>query len=108
MEKIDNQITDLGFKGIFGKFKNIFSLDKLFEEDSNDEVKKKRIRVPRAFFGKFKYFKEYDKEDAILIKNMYSYNKFLNNNYYPIRIIKGKKEFYLFTFLSLFIIKHIV
>ena len=55
-----------------------------------------------AFYGKFQYFKEYDRDDAILIRNMFAINKMLNEKYYPVRIIKGKKEFYFFTTLSMF------
>ena len=102
MEKIENQITDLGLKGFVGKFMNIISFDILFEEDTSIDVTKNRKRVPRIFFGKFKYFKEYNKDEAILIRNIYSINQFLNNNYYPIKIIKGKKEFYLFTTIAMF------
>ena len=103
MEKLESQITNIGYKGIFGKFKNIISLDILFDDNANDDdVKKNRKRVPMAFYGKFQYFKEYDRDDAILIRNMFAINKMLNEKYYPVRIIKGKKKFYFFTTLSMF------
>ena len=103
MEKLEKQITDISYSAVFGKIKNIFSLDILFDDDSEqDDVKKYRKREPRAFFGKFKYFKEYNRNDAIIIKNIFSKNKILNNKYYPIKIIKGNKEFYLFTTIAMF------
>ena len=102
LQKIESHITNIGYKGIFGKFKNIITLDILFEDDTDDEVKRNRKRMPRAFFGKFKYFKEFNEEDAFIIKKLFVTNKILSEKYYPIRIIKGKKEFYFFTTLSMF------
>ena len=103
MKKIEKQISDINYSAVFGKIKNIFSFDILFDDDSDqNDVKKFRKREPRAFFGKFKYFKEYDRNDAIIIKNIFSKNKILNNKYYPIKIIKGNKEFYLFTTIAMF------
>ena len=103
MDKLEKQISDISYSAVFGKIKNFFALDILFDDDSEqDDVKKYRKRAPRAFFGKFKYFKEYDKNDAIIIKNIFSKNKILNDKYYPIKIIKGNKEFYLFTTIAMF------
>ena len=43
IEKLESQITNIGYKGIFGKFKNIISLDILLDDNSNDDdVKKNR------------------------------------------------------------------
>ena len=103
MEKIERQINDISYSAIYGKIVNIFTLGLLNDDDSSeDEVKKHRKRYPRAFFGKFKYFKEYDRSEAILIKNIFNVNKFLNDKYYPIKIIKGDKEIYLFTTIAMF------
>ena len=108
INNIESQIINIGFQAIFGKVINFFSLDILFNDDEQKiyNVQKYRKRTPRAFYDKFKYFKEYDEDDALLIKNTFQNNKILNNNYYPIRIIKAKKEFYLFTTLAVFMINY--
>ena len=100
LEKIQNQITKFGFKGMLGQIKNMFS----FDRDDDEKYKNaqiNRLRMPRVFYGKFKYFKEYNEEDAILIKNTFHINKQLKI-YYPTRIIKGNKEFFLFTTIAMF------
>jgi len=101
--KIENKITIFGIKGFFGQFGKIFSF--IFSKDNNNNRNKycfiNSKRLPRVFYGKFKYFKEYDKDDAILINNTFKKNKILEK-YYPTRIIKGYKEFYLFTTIAMF------
>ena len=98
LEKIENQINKFGFKGMFGQIKNIFSFND--DDDKYKNAQKNRFRMPRVFYGKFKYFKEYSEEEAILIKNTFHVNKNLKT-YCPTRIIKGNKEFYLFTTISM-------
>ena len=105
INNIESRMTGIGFKAIFGKVKSFFPLVLLFDDDNNRkdyDVQKYRKRAPRAFYGKFKYFKEYDENDAILIRKTYRINSVLNNKYYPIKIIKEKNEFYLFTTLAMF------
>ena len=81
---------------------NIVSLDFLDDNEKNKNFQKQRIRETRPFYGKFKYFKEYDKTDAILIKNTLQKNKNnVLNKYYPIKIIKEKNSFYLFTTIGM-------
>ena len=103
---LEDKITDIGFQGIFGKVKNFFDKLDIFDEDDKEinYFQKKRKRMPRVFYGKFKYFKEYNKDDEISIANIYSKNSFLNNSYYPTNIIKCKSSFFLFTSLSMFFI----
>ena len=55
----DQVALDIGLKGFIGQFKNIFTIDDSHVNDMN----KRRYREKRAFYGKFKYFKEYDKDD---------------------------------------------
>ena len=98
--KFENQITDMGLKGFVGQFKNLFSYD----DKSNYNVQNNRIRFPRAFYGKFKYFKDYDSNDAYLVYQFLSKNSYLKNKYYPTRIIPGYKTFYLFTNLSMLLV----
>ena len=101
--KIENNLSELGFKGIFGQFKNFLSFDLYNEDEKNKNIQKKKFREIRPFYGKFRYFQEYDENDAILIKNTFLKNKnFMMNKYYPTKIIKGKKTFYLFTNIAMF------
>ena len=103
LEKIQDRLTKVGFKGILGQFKNFITLDILNEEKNNINFQKKRIREIRPFYEKFKYFKEYDRDEAILIKNTISRDKNdLLCKYYPTKIIKEKKSFFLFTAISMF------
>ena len=98
--KFENQITDMGLKGFVGQFKNLFSYD----DTAINNVQYGRIRYPRVFYGKFKYFKEYERIDSYLIYEFLKKNSYLKNKYYPTRIISGYKSFYLFTTLSMFLV----
>ena len=100
--KFENKLTDIGLKGFIGQFKNIFTIDDSHVNDMN----KRRYREKRAFYGKFKYFKEYDKKDAYLINNFFEKYKYLRHKYYPLHIISGFKIFYLFTTLSMIVIEY--
>ena len=102
LNQIEGQITEIGFKGILGNVKNFFTLDLFKDEDISYDVTKNRKREPRIFYGKFKYFKEYSKNETILIRNTYSQNTILKNNYYPLHIIRQKKSLLLFTTLAMF------
>ena len=104
LNQLEGQITEIGFKGIVGNFKNFFTFDLFKDEEISNDVSYNRIRVPKVFYGKFKYFKEYNKNDTILIRNIYSQNHILKNNYYPLHIIKQKKSLLLFTTLAMFFI----
>ena len=71
-----------------------------------DDVNKRRYRDKRAFYGKFKFFKEYEKRDSYFINDFFKKYKYLRNKYYPLHIIYGFKRFYLFTNISLLIIDY--
>jgi hypothetical protein len=99
-KQLEGQLTDIGFKGLFGqitKFKTLFS-----SEDDSYKGTVLRIREPRAFYGKFKYFKDFNKDDAVLIKNFYKMNTHFKFKYFPLKVINNSNEFFLFTTLSLF------
>ena len=103
LSKIEDNLFNVGIQGILGQIKNIFPPD-FFEENGKNQnfQKEKRIRETRPFYGKYKYFKEYDKDEAILIKNTLKNNKNnVLNKYYPIKIIKDKNSFYLFTTIGM-------
>jgi len=102
LNQFEGKITDIGFKGVLGNIKNFFTFDLFKDEEISNDVTKNRIRVPRIFYGKFKYFKEYSKDDAILIRNIYSKNSILENKYYPLHLIQQKKTLLLFTTIGIF------
>ena len=97
------KLIEIGLKGFLGQLKNFFS----FNNTNMDNLKENRFRLKRAFYGKFKYFKEYEKQDAFFIDAIFTRHKFLtNNNYYPSRLIFGYKQLYFFTNMSLLIIDY--
>lgn len=100
--KIENEVTQMGLKGLVGKFKNLFTYDPTAE--NNVEIH--RFREPRVFYGKFKYFQIYNKQDAYLVNNVYKKYSYLKDKYYPLRIVKASKTFFLFTTLGMFCIQY--
>ena len=104
--KIEDNLTEVGVQGILGQFKNFLFFDLYNEEEKNKYAQKNRLREIRPFYGKFKFFREYDGTDAILIKKTLSKNKSdMMGQYYPIKIIKDKESFYFFTNFTMFNIK---
>jgi len=99
-KQLEDQLTDIGFKGLFGQIKKIKTL--FSSDDNNKHGTILRIREPRAFYGKFKYFKDFNKDDAVLIKNFYKVNSNFKFKYFPLQVINSSKVFFLFTTLSLF------
>ena len=100
--KFENKLIEIGLKGFLGQLKNIFSID----YTNLDDINNNRYREKRSFYGKFKYFKEYEKHDSYFINAFFTKYKYLRNKYYPLRIIYGFKRFYLFTNISLLIIDY--
>ena len=99
--KIEDNLTLFKLKGFMGQIKNFLSFD-IYNEEDETNLKKKTIREKRPFYGRYKYYKEYDELEAFLLKKIALKNKILLNNYYPIKIIKDNKLFYLFTNLAVF------
>ena len=92
--KILGEITSIGIKGFFGNFTKIFNFignDK-FSKDAN-----KRIRLPRAFYDKYKCFKSYNEIDSIYFEKIESKYSFLMKKLCYKNIIKGIKRIFLFT-----------
>ena len=102
---IEDHISKIGLKGIFGQISSFVNFDLLNEKQRDKNFQKNRIREPRQFYGKFKFYKEYDKDDVYLIKNTFEQNKVEMKDYYPTKIIKEKNLFYLFTNISIFYIE---
>jgi hypothetical protein len=98
----ENKLIEIGLKGFLGQIKNLFS----FGSTNLNDLNKNRFRLKRAFYGKFQYFKEFEKQDAFFIDAIYTRYKYLKNTYYPLRIIYGFKQLYFFTNISLLIIDY--
>ena len=98
----ENKLVEMGVKGFVGQIKNFFS----FGNNNFDNLNSNRFRLKRAFYGKFQYFKEYEKQDAFFIDAIYTRHKYLKNSYYPLRLIYGFKQLYFFTNISLLIIDY--
>ena len=101
-EQLSSEITNIGFKGLWGQIQHFFiNIDKT---DKNCvEVQKNRIRLPRALYGKYKYFKPYNKDDALyfdILKNKYLLEE---NGIYCCELEKGSNYLYLFTNLDLLV-----
>ena len=71
-----------------------------------NDMNNKRLREKRAFYGKFMYFKDYDKRDAYYINGFFKKYKVFKYKYYPLHIVYGYKKFYLFTTISMLIIEY--
>ena len=101
--KIEDNLTEVGVQGILGQFKNFLSFDLYNQDEKNKYEPKKRKREIRPFYGKFKFFREFNDTDATLIKKTLLKNKsFMMGQYYPIKIIKDNDSFYFFTNLAMF------
>ena len=102
-DEISSEITNIGLKGLFGQIQQFFSkVDKT--DEFCDEVRKHRMRPPRAFYGKYKYFKIYDKEDANYIHILEKKYNFKEKEVYCNELIKDENHLYFFTFLDLLIL----
>ena len=101
-EQLSSEITNIGLKGLWGQIQHLFiNIDKT---DKNCvEVQKNRIRRPRALYGKYKYFKPFDNDDAVyfdILKNKYHLEE---NGIYCCDLVKGSNYLYLFTNLDLIV-----
>ena len=93
MNQFEEKITEMGFKGIMGHIISGFNPNKV-----NKEFKKNRLREPRPFYGKYKYFKEYDENDVEVIKSALLINKNkIQDKQNSTKIIKDKNYLFLFT-----------
>jgi hypothetical protein len=100
-----NKIFGLGIKGIAMAFINLFVKDK--DIDYN-KVVQKRIRYPRAFYGKYKYIQEYSHSDANMLFTIKTRNVMLYTdeiNFYAFESFKdSRNEPYVLLFTNTTII----
>ena len=91
--KAINIALTLGLKGIWGQIKNFF-IDVKSDPNSVGVIKN-RIRYPRAFYGKYHSFKNYNEQDAKIIdivNNLYKND--VKNVYCDYLIWNSKYIFY--------------
>jgi hypothetical protein len=94
-------ILNMGMHGLLGKIRQFFLKDRT--DENSIDVQKNRIRYPRAFYGKYRYIKNYSDDDAKIIeKFMFIYRKdfkdLICND-----IIQSKNYFFYFSGLSLYV-----
>ena len=98
---IMNEVNKIAIKGfLFGIFK-IFTGD---DSNKKNNDLPKSIRPTRALYGKYLYFKNYNKNDAdILIRLKLIFPYFKNGSYYFTKYIKGNKTIFVFTNFCLYV-----
>ena len=101
--KIVGEITSIGIKGFFGNFTKILFF--IGNEKNSKDVLNKRIRPPRAFYDKYKYFKSFNENDSIYFEKIESKYPSLVNKFYYKNMIKGPKWIYLFTDSSFLVLR---
>ena len=102
--KAINIALTLGLKGIWGQIKNLF-IDVKSDPNSVDVIKN-RIRYPRAFYGKYHSFKNYNEQDAKVIdivKNLYKNDL---KNVYCDYLMWNKKYIFYFSGEALLTFTH--
>ena len=62
-EEASFEMNKIGIKGFIGQIEQFFTKSNKTDEKCTD-VQRGRIRHPRAFYGKYKYFKKYNMNDA--------------------------------------------
>ena len=101
-EQMSSEITNIGLKGLWGQIEHFFTKKNKTNKDC-EEVQKNRYRIPRAFYGKYKYFTIYDKNDAYYFDKLEKKYKFEENGVYLYELLKGENNIYIFTNIFFFI-----
>ena len=99
-----NIALTLGLKGIWGQIKNFF-IDIKSDPNSVDVVKN-RIRYPRAFYGKYHCFKNYNEQDAKIIDIVNNLYKNDLKNIYCDYLMWNRKYIFYFTGEALLTFTH--
>ena len=101
-DSVFKEFIKIAFQGIVLGIIKIFSKNNHSNNNNNNNIS--RFRPPRAFYGKYKFFKNFNRDDAnILDKLKNKYDFFKNESYYFCNYIKGNKYIYIFTNLSIYI-----
>ena len=94
-------VNNIALRGIALAIKNVFR----GEEGVSEEVKDKRVRPPRNFYGKYKYIKDFNLFSANIQRNIlenYNNYPFLKGHYF-VDGIQTSYNIFLFTNITLFI-----
>ena len=100
-DSVDSEINKIGIKGFLGQIEQFFTSSNKTDKKCID-VQKKRIRYPRAFYDKFKYYKKYGEIDAINFEKLEKKFKLEKNPIYLTDIIDDK--IYLYTFTNKYLV----
>ena len=104
-EEVSSEIIKLGLNGFWGQIKQFLQINITDDNDRRcTDVQKNRIRPTRAFYDEYKYFKIYNKEDAIYFDILNKKYNLAINNLYCVNLIRDKKYVYLFTNKSLLVL----
>ena len=94
-DSASNETNKIGFQGFLGQISNYFIGNS--SNKNSTEVQKGRIRYPRAFYGKYKYYKNYDYNDAKYFDILEKRFDLEKSGLYLTNIIKGNKNLFVFT-----------
>ena len=93
------KMSGIGLKGFVLSFVNLFKHD----EKRSTRVIADQRRIPRVFYGRFKYIKNYNMDHAIILKSTKNLRLF-ETNYFFTNAVLGKNYVFVFTTLSMFIL----
>ena len=95
-ENAVSQINKIAVKGIINNLKKYVTLK--IKEKKSTNIEKDRNRESRMFYGKYQYFKNYNKDEALNAKNFKKcFSNYLKNDEYLLNIIREDKNYYIFT-----------
>lgn len=97
-------ILNIGLNGIWGQIKSFFLIGNQTDENST-EVQKHRIRYPRAFYGKYLYIKNYNKEKSEIVGKINDLFKNDLKDLFCNDILLGKNFIFYFGGSSLYTFK---
>ena len=101
-EQLKSEITNIGLKGLWGQIEQFFLSSNKTNKHCT-EVQNNRYRIPRAFYGKYKYYKNYSKDEALYFDKLENKYNFEKNEVYLCGIIKGEKNIYVFTSIFFYV-----
>ena len=99
--QMSSVVLNMGLKGFIGQIKQLFNKDKT--DENSIDVQKNRIRYPRIFYGKYKYIKNYNEEEAKIIDNFISKYQKDFKEIYCNDLLQNKNYIFYFSGLSLFV-----
>ena len=100
-----SEVVSIGIKSVISNISKAFKKTNT-ENDFDDDNKYERRRIPRAFYGKFRYFKEFNQDHAYYFDLIPKKIKNDSMNYTFLDLIKANNyNLYVFTNKSLILMK---